>query len=149
MQNLTITPFTHNDLNAVLEAERICFEHPWTRDDFEAVLSVRGYRGFVAREAETLAGYAVAMVIADEATLANIATLPEHRGKGVAKALLAHALDDCRKRGASECFLEARESNAAARKLYASFGFTEVAVRKNYYEAPAEDAVIMKKELCE
>ena len=145
--NITISPFTPADLDGVLAAEQVCFSRPWTRDDFEAALSLDGYAGFVAREGETLAGYAFAMVIADEATLANIATLPAQRGRGVAKALLGRALDCCRERGASECYLEVRESNAAARKLYASFGFTEVAARRGYYESPTEDAVIMKKEL--
>ncbi|MBQ9558145.1 MAG: ribosomal protein S18-alanine N-acetyltransferase [Clostridia bacterium] len=147
--DITIYPFTPADLDAVLEAERVCFAHPWTRDDFEAALSVRGYRGFVAREDGKLAAYAVVMVLADEATVANVAVLPEYRRRGIAKALLTASLDSCREDGAAVCFLEVRESNGAARKLYESFGFAEIAVRRGYYDSPVEDAIIMKKELGE
>ena len=147
--NLTISPFTVSDLDGVLAAEGVCFTRPWTRGDFETALELDGYAGFVAHKDGALAGYAFLLLVGGEAELANLATLPEHRGKGVAKALLTHALDRCRESGAERCFLEVRESNAAARGLYASFGFEEVAVRKKYYDYPTEDAVIMKKELAE
>ena len=148
LDNLTITPFTKDDIDAILDAERVCFTHPWTREDFAAALDC-GYVCLAARENGALAGYAVAMAVADEATVANVAVLPEFRRRGAAKALLAASLDACRERGAAVCFLEARESNKAARKLYGSFGFAEIAVRRGYYDSPVEDAVIMKKELSE
>ncbi|MBO4933638.1 MAG: ribosomal protein S18-alanine N-acetyltransferase [Clostridia bacterium] len=148
LDNLTITPFTKDDIDAILEAERVCFTHPWTREDFAAALDC-GYVCLAARENGALAGYAVAMAVADEATVANVAVLPEFRGRGAAKALLAASLAACRERGAAVCFLEVRESNKAARKLYESFGFTGIAVRRGYYDSPVEDAVIMKKELSE
>lgn len=147
--NVTISPFTVSEFDGVLAAEQVCFTRPWSRGDFEAALEIDGYAGFVAHKDGRLAGYAFLLLLGGDAELANLATLPEHRGKGVAKALLAHALAHCRENGAERCFLEVRESNAAARGLYASFGFEEVAVRKNYYESPVEDAVIMKKELAE
>ena len=150
MQNLTITPFTHNDLDAVLEAERVCFAHPWTlRFSFEAALTVDGYVGFVAYESGKLAGYIFMLAVGGEAELAKVAVLPEYRRRGVAKALLTASLDACRENGAAVCFLEVRESNGAARRLYESFGFAEIAVRRGYYDSPVEDAIIMKKELGE
>lgn len=147
MDNLTITPFTKDDIDAILEAERVCFTHPWTREDFAAALDC-GYVCLAARLGGALAGYAVAITVADEATVANVAVLPEFRRRGAAKALLTASLDSCRERGAEVCFLEVRGSNKAARELYESFGFAEIAVRRGYYESPVEDAVIMKKELC-
>ena len=147
MDNLTITPFTKDDIDAILEAERVCFTHPWTREDFAAALDC-GYVCLAARIGGALAGYAVAITVADEATVANVAVLPEFRRRGAAKALLTASLDSCRERGAEVCFLEVRGSNKAARELYESFGFAEIAVRRGYYESPVEDAVIMKKELC-
>lgn len=147
MDNLTITPFTKDDIDAILEAERVCFTHPWTREDFAAALDC-GYVCLAARLGGALAGYAVAITVADEATVANVAVLPGYRRAGVAKALLTASLDSCRERGAEVCFLEVRGSNKAARELYESFGFAEIAVRRGYYESPVEDAVIMKKELC-
>ena len=147
MDNLTITPFTKDDIDAILEAERVCFTHPWTREDFAAALDC-GYVCLAARLGGALAGYAVAITVADEATVANVAVLPEFRRRGVAKALLTASLDSCRERGAEVCFLEVRVSNKAARELYENFGFAEIAVRRGYYESPVEDAVIMKKELC-
>ena len=79
---------------------------------------------------------------------ARPSTFPEttaQRGRGVAKALLGRALDCCRERGASECYLEVRESNTPAIALYEERGFTRVGLRRGYYEKPREDAAVYFK----
>jgi ribosomal-protein-alanine N-acetyltransferase len=83
----------------------------------------------------------------DEGELANLAVAASDRGQGVGAALLDAMLDDASARGTLQVYLEVRESNAAARRLYASKGFEEIGRRKQYYRSPTEDALILRRTL--
>jgi ribosomal-protein-alanine N-acetyltransferase len=85
--------------------------------------------------------------VAGEGYVTNVAVSPESRRKGVASALVKALLDYGEKNGLELLTLEVRESNFAARQLYAGFGFVPVGRRKAFYEEPTEDAIIMTKEL--
>lgn len=87
-------------------------------------------------------GYAVVSVVLDEGNLDNIAVAPEHRRQGVADALLS-ALTGFGREHLAALMLEVRASNAPAIALYEKHGFTAVGRRRNYYDAPREDAVLM------
>jgi len=111
----------------------------WTVADY------LGHDFRVAVEDGHVAGFLVARRVApDEAELLNIAVAPEFRRKRVARDLLGALLADTR----GTLFLEVRESNTAARKLYKSIGFQEVSVRRDYYENPPETAIVMKFHSC-
>lgn len=88
------------------------------------------------------AGFLLAWDVADELHVLDVATHPAVRRRGVARALLQHALDHARDRAARVALLEVRASNAAAIALYASHGFAETNVRERYY-ADGEDALEM------
>lgn len=90
-------------------------------------------------------GIAAVMHVLDESELLEIAVQPAMQGRGYGKALLAQAIALARRNGAVRMFLEVRESNARARKMYTSFGFEETGRRKNYYptENGREDAILM------
>ncbi len=92
-------------------------------------------------EVETLTvGFVVTRRVAvDELEILNLAVAPAWRRRGVARALLRRVLEDRRGR----VFLEVRESNSAARSLYATAGFREIGVRQNYYHDPPEPAIVM------
>ena len=92
-------------------------------------------------------GYVVAWLVVDEAEVANIAVASEARGLGVGARLLDDALDAARRHGATTVYLEVRDSNAAARALYASRGFQQIGRRRHYYRKPVEDALVMRREL--
>ena len=143
---VTISPFSERDVDEVAEAERLCFSHPWRKEDFALAAENEAYIGFTARIGKRLAGYIFISELLGEAELLNIAVLPELRRNGIARLLMQKLCEVCEKRGASVCFLEVRSSNDGASKLYEDFGFKRIAIRKNYYEAPSEDAVIMRKE---
>ena len=99
----------------------------------------------VAVEDGHVVGFLVARRVSpDEAELLNIAVAPEFRRKHVARDLLGTLLADTR----GTLFLEVRESNTAARKLYKSIGFQEVSIRRDYYENPPETAIVMKFHSC-
>jgi [ribosomal protein S18]-alanine N-acetyltransferase len=81
----------------------------------------------------------------DEGELANLAVAPDLRGQGIAGALLDAMLSDASRRGITQVYLEVRESNTAARHLYAARGFGEIGRRKSYYRSPTEDALILRR----
>ena len=98
-----------------------------------------------AGEGDALLGYVWARFVLDEGEIGNIAVAPEHRRCGVGAALLGALFAESERRGAAVLQLEVRESNLAARRLYEKNGFETVGKRKNYYEKPTEDAILMSK----
>ncbi len=126
------------------------FETFWAVDEFEALLKAPGVFGFVAH-APDQCGFLLARVAADEAEILTLVVAPEARRRGVARALLAHAMAAAHAFGARTLLLEVAESNSAARGLYDSCGFAEVARRPAYYEEArgAGDALVMSRPLAD
>ncbi len=99
----------------------------------------------VACAEERIAGFAVARRVApDEIEILNVAVDPPFRRRGAARALIQEMIG--RNRG--EVYLEVRQSNLAARKLYHSLGFEAIGVRQDYYSGPVESAIVMKFHSC-
>ena len=96
------------------------------------------------RPPEGVIAYAVLWCIVDQGELANLAVRPEYRGQGYAARLLDHVLRNARERDVEAIYLEVRASNERALELYEGFGFLRVGVRKNYYDKPKEDALVMR-----
>jgi len=145
-----ILPLTMARVDEVLEIERLSFTDPWSREMFRSELEVGG--GTYARMAlrgGTLAGYLLAVLIEDEAHLGNLAVHPSERRSGVGQKLLDDLLDTARANGITRITLEVRRSNENARKFYFRNEFIDVAMRKNYYRNPHEDAIVMLRSLRE
>ncbi|RRW41546.1 ribosomal-protein-alanine N-acetyltransferase [Pseudomonas luteola] len=136
-------PMTEADLNAVLKIEYAAFSHPWTRGIF--LDGLKSYNCWVMFEGEQQVGHGVINVILDEAHLLNITVKPESQGKGLGYQLLDHLMKQARLADARECFLEVRESNQSAYRLYERYGFNEIGRRRDYYPAAGgrEDALVM------
>ena len=83
----------------------------------------------------------------DEANIVNIATSPEYRRRGCARAVMGGLLDIAKKKGCTRVTLEVREHNLPAQALYRSFGFTPAGIRKHFYSFPDENAIVMEKYL--
>jgi ribosomal-protein-alanine N-acetyltransferase len=144
----TVRAAERSDLGAVIAIERASFGDPWTRGMFGTHLSSNGGNTFlVAEEAGRVVGYAITVAVPEESELLNIAVDPDRRGHGIGALLLDAAMDLCRGSGAKEMWLEVRASNAGARMLYESRGFAEMGVRKRYYHAPREDAIVLRSDL--
>ena len=101
-----------------------------------------GTRCFAAAEGKTAVGYCCVQSVLDEAELLRIAVRREWRGAGIGRALLQDMKRTLTAEHIAKLFLEVRETNLAARRLYQTEGFEEIAVRKKYYGT--EDAVIMR-----
>lgn len=142
--NYQIIPMTADHLFHVAALERVCFPaDPWSPETFMAALDNPNTAILLAREdGGAILGYAVLSVVLDEGNLDNIAVDPEHRRHGVADALLSTLIGFGREH-LSALMLEVRSSNLSAIALYEKHGFVPVGRRKDYYNAPKEDAVLM------
>lgn len=139
---------SRSDLEEVLKIEERSFRKPWSAGQFESELGNPVSRSFTLSIEEagsqTPVAYIIFWVVHGEAHILNIAVRPGYRRRGLAAELLSAALDYMRGNMVFDVFLEARRSNAAARALYAKFGFREAYERKNYYGD--EDAIVMTLE---
>ena len=146
--SIAIAAATRADIDAVAQLELLAFADPWTPQAFEAALSERHARFRVAHARDGgVVGYLIAWFVLDEAEIANLAVVPTARRHGVARALLEAIIAEARESRIARLFLEVRESNAAARALYASMGFLPIARRPRYYRKPVEDAIVLRLEL--
>ena len=142
---LQILPFAPAHLDGVERLEQLCFAHPWQRADLEAQLTNPCARFLVAVLGDKVVGYLGVQVVCGEGSVTNVAVDPACRRQGVANQLLQ--VFDSFARGNHLAFLtlEVRPSNAAAIALYEGLGFAEVGRRRNYYDLPKEDALILTK----
>lgn len=148
---VVIRPAEESDLPAIAEIERRSFSDPWSLRAFGAALARPEVHFTVAQASEggvaRVAGYLVAWFVVDEAEIGNVAVAEEFRGRGVGAALLDGMLAAAGRASVRDVYLEVRESNAAARALYASRGFTPVGRRRRYYRDPVEDALVLNRAL--
>ena len=133
------------DFEELYALEQACFGGSWTREMFRAELENPLTVLVCERVERKLAAFAFGRVVTDEAELFQIGTLPEYRGRGLAKSLLERLHGKMREKGAAVCFLEVRSRNAAAISLYEKAGYERISVRRDYY--PDDDAVVMKRGL--
>jgi ribosomal-protein-alanine N-acetyltransferase len=145
---VSISPVSVEDLGAVVKIEREAFSDPWSERSFREALSQAPIYFVAARSDDgSVLGYVVAWFAADEGQIANLAVAPAGWGKGIGRALLTAAMREAWLRGASDVYLEVRDSNLRAKRLYGSFGFKEVGRRRGYYRLPVEDAVVLRRTL--
>ena len=146
-KNVRIVPMTSAHLDEVADLERVCFSTPWSRNMLAEELDNACSAFLVALDDDgSVVGYAGLLVIADEGYITNVAVRPESRRGGVAGQLLDVFLNFAAANQLAFLTLEVRESNYAAIALYGSRSFRSVGRRKNYYEHPKEDAIIMTRE---
>ena len=130
-----------SDIAAIAAIEARQHLTPWQASSFEDALRCN-WHACVLRDDDqnptAIAGYFVTMSVGDDEELLTITVAPEYIGQGHGRRLLDRWMQDSRARGVQRLFLEVRESNGSARRLYESVGFTIVGMRKNYYTIPAD-----------
>lgn len=130
-----------------LEAlEKSCFWLPWTAEQLESQLPDEQHKFIVAlSEDGELLGYVGMMYVLDEGYISNVAVAPAQRRQGIGRALLKRLLDMAAELELAFVSLEVRHGNSAAIALYEQQGFVKMGERKNYYDFPKENAIIMTK----
>ncbi len=126
-------------IDRIAELDAICFRDAWSHELIGRHLS----EFIVAVEDDAVTGYAMLSTVLDEGELDRIAVDFPFRRMGVGELLLDAVIADCKSAGVVLLTLEVRASNLAAIALYKKAGFCEAGRRKNYYEKPREDAIIM------
>ena len=135
------------DIPGIMEIEAASFSDPWSQNGVEAYID-DPYGGIlVAGEGGRILGYAIFHCSFEDCELYNIAVSPAFRRRGAGRELIKAVFYEARRRGAERVLLEVRRSNAPARTLYGTTGFKTIGERKNYYDGPTEDAVIMERKL--
>lgn len=142
---VSVQPARLVDVPAILEIERSVFSDPWSAQSFrEALGHPAVYFSCACRDGGEVLGYVVAWFVADEGEIANLAVSRSAWSGGVGRALLDAALLEAATRGVTEVYLEVRESNERAKRLYGSRGFEQVGRRRGYYRRPVEDAIVLR-----
>ncbi len=138
---------TWADLAAVLKLEHELFgEDAWSRQMLEDELAQPENRHYlVADDGGAVIGYAGLLAAGDQADVLTIGVALDRWGEGTGAALLETLIAEAAQRGCSEVFLEVRTDNTRARRLYLRYGFTEIGMRKGYYQPSGADAVVMRR----
>ncbi len=137
----TIRPLAYADLPQVIAIERRAFTTPWSLAMFVLELSKPSGICLAASAGEELLGYVICSRYDQVWHLMNVAVSPDHRGEGVAGALLRRLFEEGR--GTLPFTLEVRVTNKRAIGMYERFGFRSAGVRPRYYHDNGEDALIM------
>ncbi|MDO9282973.1 MAG: ribosomal protein S18-alanine N-acetyltransferase [Methylotenera sp.] len=137
-------PMLTSDLDAIMQIEPHIYSHPWTRGNFSDSLKSEHIAWVLERD-EKIIGYALMMMVLDEAHLLNLSIAKAYQKQGLGRYLLEHMIQTAQKLKAANMFLEVRSSNISAISLYENIGFNEMAIRRGYYPAHngREDAVLM------
>ncbi len=139
-----------DDIPSILEIEKVSFANPWRDSTFSGEIvntSVSFPYVIVHSIFERNIGYIIYWKIQEEVQISNFAIHPDFRRKGIGEAVMRRIIQMIRRDGGEYIFLEVRPSNLAARALYKKLGFKVLGSRKDYYQTPLEDALIMGKPL--
>ena len=137
---------TQTQLEQIEKIEQQCFSCPWTRDQLRSQLSDDRHVFLAAVDAGgTVLGYVGMMFVLDEGYISNVAVAPDFRRQGVADTLISALMTRAEELSLAFVTLEVRAGNEPAKSLYAKHGFVPVGRRKNYYDLPKEDAILMTR----
>ena len=145
MSDVVIVPMEESHFKDVADIEAKCFSNPWAEVSFACALLTPSDKCYVALDNGKVVGYIVMLHCLDEGELLNIAVSPDMRNMGIAQKLMDSMYSFMKEKNVARLLLEVRESNAPAKNLYIKNGFSPIAVRKNYYTKPTENAVVMEK----
>lgn len=145
LNDIKIVNADENDISDILEIEQASFSLPWSRDSFKAEVNSADSHFTVAKFNNNVIGFCILHMFGNEAEIFNVAVSEVYRGNHIGDLLLNEALGFADSSSIEQIFLEARKSNSPAISLYSKHGFKALGSRKNYYDAPQEDAIIMQR----
>ena len=145
--DLTVSPLNEENVAAAAALCAACFSSPWPESVYRRQIGEPRAVGLVCTDRDgRAAGFIFCDYVVDELTLNTLAVRPDCRRQGIAEMLYLQA--EAAVSGiCTVCYLEVRESNIPARKLYEKLGFVQNGYRPRYYHDPDEAAVLMEKRL--
>ena len=144
---MTFREMLVEDLDQVVDIEQNLFSVPWTKEGFLTYLMKKDTMFFVVEEKERILGYCSMMTVLDEGDILNVAVRSDRQKEGIGQFLVDSMLRMAEMQGIRLVHLEVRQGNGTARRLYQRLGFKEDGLRRDYYENPVENAVLMTKTL--
>ena len=136
------------DLPQVAAIEQSLFGDPWSEKAFRDTLEQEEADFIVAvSEQEEIIGYCGAYRALDEAEIVNVAIKKEYQNHGYGAEMVKALIEEEKKNGAAFFFLEVRPSNLSAHRCYKKLGFKTIGIRKDFYESPKENALVMQLEV--
>ena len=142
---LIVRNMIESDVEAIASMESAVFSDAWTANSIRDTYNQPQAFIVTAEVDGKIAGYCIVYFVLDEGEIARIAVSHSFRRKGVGRKLLEHVETICAEKGIVRLMLDVRESNESARSFYKNFAFEEDGIRKNFYEEPKENAVLMSK----
>lgn len=142
---LCFRKMSEQDIPAVAAIERTVFSRPWTERAFEQAMQQETLFVVVLKE-NTIIGYCGMYCSFEEGEITNVAVIPEEQGRGSGRRMMEYLLEQAQERGIARIILEVRVSNEKAIHLYERLGFRNCGIRKNFYEMPREDGMVMALE---
>ena len=138
---MIIRHFKKGDEITIAKIENECFSSHWS----ESSICSEAESGsvFLVAEEKDIIGYISCKIILDEGYINNVAVTNSFRNRGVARLLLSSLIKEAKQKNAEYFTIEVRRSNIPAQNLYRSFGFEDVGERKNFYNNPTEDALLL------
>lgn len=143
LSDILIRDMKLEDLDAVCKIEQQSFSDPWTKEGFISSINAPNNIYLVAEWHQEIVGYCGLWGIVGEGQINNVAVKSNFQSKGIGEKLLTELIKNGQGKGLTSFTLEVRVSNKSARRLYQKLGFCSVGIRKNFYNHPREDAVIM------
>lgn len=142
--DITVNRADATDISAIARLEKICFSDPWSENAILESMTA-GTHFFVAKIKGETVGYIGISAIAGEGYITNVAVDPNFRRMGIASYLLNRVLSLADQKALEFVSLEVRKSNTGAITLYDKHLFVAEGMRKNFYDNPREDAIIMTR----
>lgn len=140
---MNIRRMEKKDSVQVADIEMQNFSVPWSEKSFLEAVEKENNIYIVAEENDQILGYVGGWSIFGELNITNVCVDSQHRRRGIAEKLLQYMIAEARKEKCDIFFLEVRESNVAAIRLYEKMNFQKIGIRKNFYEKPVENGVVM------
>jgi len=137
---MNVRPMKLSDADKLAELEEKYFSIPWSRESIVDSFKLDNYRFVVAEESEDIVGYCALYIAGDEADITNVVVDEAFRRKKIASKLLDFLFEEARK-------AQVKKNNESAIALYEKAGFERIGERKNFYDKPREDAILMSIEL--
>lgn len=145
LEQIHIRPMKKEDVEIISHLEEETFSMPWSRDAFLEMITKENAEYYVAEKNAQVIGGCGVLMAAGEGNITNVVIDKKERNKGIGTKMLQYLIEDGYKKGLQAFTLEVRVSNAAAIHVYEKLGFLSEGIRPNFYEKPAEDAMIMWK----